>query len=113
MKVEIGLPELQEHEYTGEYRHPKKGEIYFDYGIAILASDDRFGEYPILRKKTKPKIIIYRWMVSSNSSRRGAEKGYRIMQATEDYMEECGRLYGWVAKKLSEAPVEVYDGEFL
>lgn len=56
MKVEIELPELPKRfEYTGEYRRPKEGEFFSNYGIICKAEVDTTVEYPILRKVKPPR----------------------------------------------------------
>lgn len=64
-KIELTLPELPEgYEYTGEYRHAQKDELYLDGETVIkhVFSNYTRYRYPIVRKKppayTPPKDIF-------------------------------------------------------
>ncbi len=106
MKVEIDLPEIPGYEYTGEYRPYTTGEFYYDHGGAQKANWDSGGYYPILRKKEKPKIIIYQWLVSG-------DVGYTTLNATEEFMVDVCKRAGWSYVKMSEVPIWSLDGDTL
>lgn len=60
MKVEIEFPKIEGHEYTGEYRRPKKGEIYLD--CDFIPSQCKYdiveSTYPILKKIATKYIVV-------------------------------------------------------
>lgn len=115
MQVTLDLPELPYHEYTGEYRPPKAGEPYSCDGEIVKAQFDLSSEYPILRKKEKPKIVIYRWLINHNTNTDDdvTDCGYRVIVSTEDYIAAMCAPYGWTYKKMSEFPIWTLDGDTL
>ena len=57
MRVEIGLPEIEGYEYTGEYRSPMYYEYWLSVEGTISTRKDTSGPYPILKKITTKRNI--------------------------------------------------------
>ena len=111
MKIEIELPEIPGYEYTGEYREPQAFEIALVDGIPLIAQYWN-GSHFILRHKGKPKIVIYQWLIKSNGSD-PSDRGYRVINGTEDRIIALCSEYNWLYKKTSETPMFSLDGDFL
>lgn len=115
MKVELNLPEVPGYEYTGEYRCPKIGEFFCNKNEAVQCKYDFSSEYPILRIKEKPKILLYRWLINHNTNNDGDTEdcGYRLIVATEDHVVEMCKEFGWTYKKFSPSPLWSLNGDTL
>lgn len=115
VKVELELPEIPGYEYTGEYRPVLTGELYQDKGSIQKAGWDTIGCYPIARPKTKPPIIIYKWLVNYNTSTDNdpVDVGYAILEATEDHIDALCKEYGWTAEKMYVTPTYKFEGDIL
>lgn len=115
MKVELELPEVPGYEYTGEYRRPEINEFFWNSVIVVQCKYDFSFEYPILRVKEKPKILIYRWLINHNTNNDGDEEdcGYRIINATEDHVASMCAEFGWGYRKMSNNPIWSLDGDTL
>ena len=115
MKVEIELPEVPGYEYTGEYRSPETGEFFGHNGEAKQCTYHGCSEYPILRVKEKPKILLYQWLINHNNNNYGDVKdcGYRLIVATEDHVVEMCKEFGWTYKKFNPSPLWSLNGDTL
>lgn len=115
MKVEIELPEVPGYEYTGEYRRPEIDEFFWNKGEAIQCKYDFSSEYPILRVKEKPKILLSQWLINHNANNDGDvdDCGYRLIVATEDHVVSMCKEFGWTYKKLSPSPFWSFSGDTL
>ena len=111
MKIEIELPEIPGYEYTGEYRQPQAFEIALVDGHPLMAQYWN-GSHFILRHKEKPKILIYQWLIKSSGSD-PSDRGYRVINGTEDRVLALCSKYNWLYKKTSETPLFSLDGDFL
>ena len=126
MKVELDLPELPCHEYMGEFRPPVKGEVCLVHDqpqeklTLSVVGVEKFNtgnvSYPILRSKEKPRILIYQWLINHNTANDPDDAfhaGYRVVNATEDYVAGCCNEFGWTYKKMSDIPVWSLNGDTL
>lgn len=115
MQVTLDLPDLPYHDYTGEFRPPKAGETCLLHGQPIVGHDNYNtgnASYPILRSKEKPKIVIYQWLIKSSCTD-PSDRGYRIINGTEDRIIALCSKFNYTYKKISETPMFSLDGDFL
>jgi hypothetical protein len=115
MKVEIELPEVHGYEYTGEYRPPNIGELFWDNQKVVQCSYSLTSEYPILRVKEKPKILLYQWLINHNNNNDEdvEDCGYRLIVATEDHIVSVCKEFGWTYKKFNPSPLWSLNGDTL
>jgi len=118
MKVELELPELPHHEYTGEFRPPVEGEACLLHGQPVVGHDKyNFSSvsYPILRSKEKSKILLYQWLVNHNTNNYGdvEDCGYRLVCCTEDHVVGMCKEFGWTYTKFNPSPLWSLDGDIL
>ena len=109
MKVELELPEVAGYEYTGEYRPFAVGEFYYNENEVHKATWSSSSCYPIMKaikRKEKPKIVIYSWLVSG-------DVGYTNIVATEDFIVDVCKRAGWTYKKFNPSPLWSLDGDTL
>ena len=116
MKVEIELPEVPGYEYTGEYRPPNIGELFWSNQKVVECSYGSLtSEYPILRVKEKPRILIYQWMINCSANTNGDtwDRGYRVINGTEEYITGLCSEFGYTYRKMSGTPLWSLDGDTL
>jgi hypothetical protein len=118
MKVELELPELPGYEYTGQYRPFEFGEFFYDKNEVHKATWNSSSCYPIMKaikRKEKPKIVLYQWLVNHNTNLQQDtfDCGYRVVCCTEDHMVAMCKEFGWTCKKFNPSPLWSLDGDTL